>query len=229
MLLVSHGSIDLMSAKTCAFAHVQNSERGFSSPSSGIFLLMRYFQALKQSENFMPLWTVQLFQIYLSNGEVEFRITRYILFSSFLKQLHLFLNRCSLFREVYPKHLIIFLTIIIFHIHLQYLFLTGLYKCCAVPAWHVAHHMVAVLHIWLLSLSVSADYSSLAPAKVPGIGNTTSAGWRKHYSQAKITATLNMINAGWYRSLIQSLPVFIGWCDMSGCHYPPSKNKVEKH
>lgn len=80
MLLVSEGSNDLMPAKTCAFAHVQNSERGLSSPSSGIFLLMRYFQALKQSENFMPLWTVQLFQIYLSNGKVDLKITRCILF-----------------------------------------------------------------------------------------------------------------------------------------------------
>lgn len=78
MLPVSHGSNDLMPAKTCAFTHVQNSERGFSSPSSGIFLLMRYFQALKQSENFMPLWTAQLFQIYLSNVKADLKITRCI-------------------------------------------------------------------------------------------------------------------------------------------------------
>lgn len=126
MLPVSHGSNDPMPAKTCAFTHVQNSERGFSSPSSGIFLLMRYFQALKQSENFMPLWTVQLFQIYLSSGKADLKITRCTcLFICFVVVVAavvfwscyiIFLKRLSLFWEIFQKHLIMFLTVTLFQL-----------------------------------------------------------------------------------------------------------------
>lgn len=83
--------------------------------------------------------------------------------------------------------------------------------------------------IWLLSFLVSAHYFGFDAAKVPEVGNTVFAGWTEHCSQAEITAALSTINADWARSLIQSQSIFREWCDMSGCHYPPSKNKIEKH
>lgn len=195
MLPVSHGSNDLMPAKTCAFTHVQNSERGFSFPSSGIFLLMRYFQALKQSENFMPLWTIS--NIFIQQKS-WFKITRYIfcLFCCccccccFLKLLHYFSEETFSFLGNPSKALD--------HVFSYYYFPAlfvipisdwSVQILCGTSLTH--HSSYGLFHIWLLYLSVSTDYFSLDPAKLSGIGNAMSAGWQSTTAKPRLLQDLD--------------------------------------
>lgn len=208
----------------------QNSERGFSSPSSGIFLLIRYFRALKQSEHFMPLWTVQLFQIYLSNGKVDFLGGISILFSSFFEAVAFIPEQTFSFQGDPSKAL----DCVCNYYNFPHPFvIPGFWLVCTNIVRYQPDMLLIVwflcFPIWLLSFLVSAHYFGFDAAKVPEVGNTVFAGWTEHCSQAEITAALSTINADWARSLIQSQSIFREWCDMSGCHYPPSKNKIEKH